>query len=324
LVGIIAIAALPASAKVCGSKCRIVFGRFDPAVNDFHTFSVNANGTNDVQLLPGIAECPRWSPDGEKIQICVFDPKGPLRPATLNPDGSDFKLLDNPDPSLNLACWTWSSRGRLACESWDDAHPDRTPGIFTVRASDGGGLIRVTTNPYGGGHDVPGDYSPDGSRIVFGRENPNVHQFALFVVNADGSDLHRVSAWQPDFGNASWSSDGQWILTDNAQGGLYVVHPDGTGEHQITPQTGSGSSLAFEPGWSPDGKRLVYSLYLSSTNRQDIYRVRADGTDLRRVTNTPGSLDFADWGSTPSKAGESWPVSHLGKLLHLVSRQRTR
>ena len=296
LVGIMAIAALPAGAKVHGSNGRIVFGRFDPAVNDFHIFTVNPDGTNEVQLLPGIAECPRWSPDGNKIQVCVFNPKGLLRPATLDPDGSDFRLLDNPDPTLNLGCWAWSSRGRLACDSWDDVHPNRPAGVFTVRSSDGGGLVRVTANPYGG-HDIPGDYSPDGSKIVFGRENPNVHQFALFVVNADGSDLHRVSAWQPDFGSASWSPDGQWILTDNAQGGLYVVHPDGTGRHPIILQTGPGSYFAREPGWSPDGKRLVFTLYLSSTNQQNIYMARADGTDLRQVTNTGGDLDFADWGT---------------------------
>ena len=296
LVGIMTIAALPAGAKVRGSNGRIVFGRFDPAVNDFHIFTVNPNGTNEVQLLPGIAECPRWSPDGNKIQVCVFNPKGLLRPATLDPDGSDFRLLDNPDPTLNLGCWAWSSRGRLACDSWDDIHPNRPAGVFTVRSSDGGGLVRVTANPYGG-HDIPGDYSPDGSKIVFGRENPNVHQFALFVVNADGSDLHRVSAWQPDFGGASWSPDGQWILTDNAQGGLYVVHPDGTGRHPIILQTGPGSYFAREPGWSPDGKRLVFTLYLSSTNQQNIYMARADGTDLRQVTNTGGDLDFEDWGT---------------------------
>ncbi len=296
LVGIMAIAALPAGAKVRGSNGRIVFGRFDPAVNDFHIFTVNPDGTNEVQLLPGIAECPRWSPDGNKIQVCVFNPKGLLRPATLDPDGSDFRLLDNPDPTLNLGCWAWSSRGRLACDSWDDVHPNRPAGVFTVRSSDGGGLVRVTANPYGG-HDIPGDYSPDGSKIVFGRENPNVHQFALFVVNTDGSDLHRVSAWQPDFGSASWSPDGQWILTDNAQGGLYVVHPDGTGRHPIILQTGPGSYFAREPGWSPDGKRLVFTLYLSSTNQQNVYMARADGTDLRQVTNTGGDLDFADWGT---------------------------
>ena len=80
LVGILAVAALPAGAKVRGPNGRIVFGRFDPAVGDFHIFTVHPDGTDEVQLLPGTAECPRWSPDGEKIQVCVFNPKGLGRP----------------------------------------------------------------------------------------------------------------------------------------------------------------------------------------------------------------------------------------------------
>jgi hypothetical protein len=30
--------------------------------------------------------------------------------------------------------------------------------------------------------------------------------------------------------------------------------------------------------------------------QEDIFTVRADGTDLRRVTNTPDSEEFGDWG----------------------------
>src|SRR5438045_918968 len=145
LAGILVVTALPASAKVRGTNGRIVFGRFDPAVGDFHIFTAKPDGTDEVQLLPGIAECPRWDPDGDRIQVCVSNSKGLLRPATLRPDGSDFTLLDNPDPTLNLACWAWTSRGaRLACEGWDDVHPNRPPGVFTVRSSDGDDLVRVT------------------------------------------------------------------------------------------------------------------------------------------------------------------------------------
>ncbi len=80
---------------------------------------------------------------------------------------------------------------------------------------------------------------------MFGRENPSQHQFALFVVNVNGSGLHQVSAWQPGFGSASWSPDGQWILTDNGQGDLYIVHLYGTDRHPIPLHTGPGHSVAF-------------------------------------------------------------------------------
>ena len=40
-------------------------------------------------------------------------------------------------------------------------------GIYTVRASDGGDMTQITSNPVGG--DIPGEYSPDGTRLVFKR-----------------------------------------------------------------------------------------------------------------------------------------------------------
>jgi Tol biopolymer transport system component len=61
--------------------------------------------------------------------------------------------------------------------------------------------------------------------------------------------------------------------------------------------TGIGRHLEFQPSWSPNGKRIVFSLYLASTDKVDIFTARADGTDLRRVTNTPEGEEFADWGT---------------------------
>jgi len=34
---------------------RIIFGRFDPAVGDFHLLMVTPDGTDEVLLLPGVA-----------------------------------------------------------------------------------------------------------------------------------------------------------------------------------------------------------------------------------------------------------------------------
>jgi len=47
-----------------------------------------------------------WSPDGSKILITdLATGHSPLRPATINPDGSGLKRLDGtPDPLLDLGC----------------------------------------------------------------------------------------------------------------------------------------------------------------------------------------------------------------------------
>jgi len=53
-----------------------------------------------------------------------------------------------------------------------------------------------------------------------------------------------------------------------------------------------------QPSWSPNGKRIVFALYLASAGQVDIFTARADGTDLRQVTNTPDGEEFADWGTS--------------------------
>jgi len=40
----------------------------------------------------------------------------------------------------------------------------------------------------------------------------------------------------------------------------------------------------------------VFLLHLASTGQEDIFTVRADGTDLRQVTKTSDREEFADWG----------------------------
>jgi Tol biopolymer transport system component len=295
LLGVAAVA-VPAQAKVPGPNGQIVFGRFNAGLGDFQIFTANPDGTSQAQLLPRVAECPRWSPNGSRILVCTANPGSLLRPATVNPDGSGFTLLDNPDPTLNLACWAWSPDStRLGCEGWDDANPGRPAGIFTVRSSDGGGLARVTANP-SGAHDAMGDYSPDGSRITFLRSNdPNSGTGALFVVNTDGSGLRRITAWNSAQDPGSWSPDGKWILFSSKDGKVFVVHPDGSGLRQITLDAGPGRYFAYQPAWSPDGTQIVLRVFLA-TGEQHLYTVRPTGSGLRPVANTQGSDQFADWG----------------------------
>ncbi|MCD6023036.1 MAG: hypothetical protein K0R20_2746 [Actinomycetia bacterium] len=87
----------------------------------------------------------------------------------VDPDaGQVVRAHPQPDPKLELFCGgSWSPDGdRISCEGFGVDDPSLS-GIYTIRTSDGGGLRRITSNP--DGFDAPGDFSPDGERLVFTR-----------------------------------------------------------------------------------------------------------------------------------------------------------
>ena len=302
LAGMLAIVASPVGAKVTGPNGRIVYQASDPATDSRHLFTSNADGSDVRQLLSHQAECPTWSPDGSKILLIDDESPSPLRPYTINPDGTHLVRLGAwKDRKLNLGCGIWSPDGaRVALEGFNETDPQAL-GIYTVRASDGGNLVRITDNPFDM-FDFPGDYSPDGSRIVFLRTNskpqtPGEESGALVVMNADGTNLRRITSWGYSGSGGSWSPDGQWIVFNNINGNLFVIHPDGTGMAQIPIVTGLGRSFAPHPGWSPDGTRIVFTMLSQKTGYQhDIFTVRPDGTGLTQVTNNLAAEEFVDWG----------------------------
>jgi Tol biopolymer transport system component len=332
LLGLVVVGG-PAQAKYPGANGQIAFGRPDPATGEPRIFIANPDGTHERQLpLPLPADNATWSPSGDRLLVMVFRPDAPVRPATVNPDGSGFTVLDVPQlpPDIDMGCRAWSPDAtRLLCQAIRFGGDPSLNGIYTIRAADGGGLTRLTVNPYPptgnfGGGDIPGDYSPDGTRFVFMRAKPGAgpvpdrnQSGALFVENSDGTGLRQITPYglanSHDNGLAHWSPDGSEILFASVNGpfghaSLFVIHPDGTGLRPIPLDTGGSFSVPFTPGWSPDGMSIVFSLFLGTTGQVDIYTARSDGTRLAQVTNTPDFEDFADWGT------RSWPAPQIEEV----------
>ena len=174
-------------------------------------YVVNADGSEE-QLLAAGAGPGRWSPDGSEVSIFCCDDGGAAH--LLNPDTGEVRRLEQADPTLDSYCGAaWSPDGeRLSCEAYGVDDPSLN-GIYSVRASDGGDLTRITSNP--GGQDTPGEYSPDGTRLVFVRFEDDV-PVGYFVTNVDGTGVRQLT---PDgmvlddsgFGG-SWSPSGDDIL----------------------------------------------------------------------------------------------------------------
>ncbi len=271
----------------------ILFGQWHQELEQASWFTMRPDGSG-IRDLHIVATCADWFPDGSRILItndAAVGPGSPLRPAIVNPDGTDRRPLDaTQDPDLNLGCGDVSpDESRIVLEGFGRS---RLRGVYTVRASDGGGLVRLTH-----GADAVPRYSPDGGQVVFLRTKAGVNPNgagALFVVSAEGTGLHRITPWGFAFLYDDWSPDGRWIAFERPYGQLYLVHPDGTGLHRIPIQLPPGTGAA-NPSWSPDGAWLVFALQRSGQGK--IYMVRPDGTGLQRVTGARGAQEQTpDWG----------------------------
>jgi Tol biopolymer transport system component len=297
---IAALITIPAGANARQANGRIAFVRFDPALHDDFVYTANPDGTHEQQLLQTGAEGPRWSPDGTRIAVFPHDVDG-VSQRIVDPDDGSYVDLPNPDPDMFLPCFVWSTDGaRLACEGFGNDPNDN--GMYTVHSSDGGGLERVTANP--GGEDCPGDYSPNGKRIVFLRLDDEGAIVGLFSVKADGEEQPRrltPAGMDLTLACGSWSPQGNEILfaargAPGARSSIFVVHSDGSDLRQIPIASCGGSVGCLQPVWSPDGQKIVFTLFVPGAHTS-IYTVNADGTGLTQVTSSASGEDGPDWGT---------------------------
>ena len=150
--------------------------------------------------------------------------------------------------------------------------------------------------------------SPDGHTIVYKRWNSwrtkPVNGQALYVVNLDGSNNHRVTPWKLGAGDhPGFSPDGSKILfrsfeeQESEQSEFWTVHPDGSGLTQLSHVR--RGTLVRSAAYSPDGTWIVHATDGVDGNA-DIFVMRADGTGNQPVTRSKLWDSAPDWGPAGS------------------------
>jgi hypothetical protein len=303
-----------AAAQTSGLEGRIVFMRGDPSegvlAGEGVTYTVNADGSGERQLFPdGDSPGPGWSPDGSEIAIFCCD--NGMVAHLLDPDTGDLREFPPPDPTVETHCGlAWSPDGtRLACEGYGVDDPAGN-GVYTIRASDGGGLSRVTS--FSGGFDSPGDYSPAGDRLAFLRV-PDDGKAGLFLTDLAGDVVHRIS--RPGMlvdDPGSWSPIGDRILfvardTEDHHKAIWVINADGSSPHRLQIASGCGGPLSdpesfgcYSPSWSPTGQWIVFVRSAPDGSEENLWIVSADGSGLVQLTDG-GTDDLPDWGPDPTQ-----------------------
>lgn len=160
----------------------------------------------------------------------------------------------------------------------------KDPEIYTVRF-DGGYLKRLTDNST---QDTSPAWSPDGARIAYSdRWDSYEPEEYVVTMSPDGSSQrYRTEGRTPD-----WSPDGSRIVFAGYYGAIYEMDANGTGERPLMTNQAYNANPAFSPG----GGKIVFESDLDGD--YDLYVMDADGTDVRQLTNLPGSEYDPDWQS---------------------------
>lgn len=260
---------------------RIIFARSGGIYGDGTVFAANADGTNEHQL-GGLGEgfSPWATRDGERVLFATLAPDNRVTTATINFDGSDKFVIPLAAGTLELASGPFSPDGtQIAFEGFDEEHPE-VNGIY-IGSTDGTNLVRITQD---GG--IPADWSPDGSQVLFYRDEPS---HTLFVVNVDGSGERQLT---PDEVGVQccwgyrWSPDGSRILFPSDDGILWLINSDGTNLMQlfVDEKVAHVRRSALTPTWSPDGTQVMFVLQpqvLGGLAPSSLYVINADGTGLK-------------------------------------------
>jgi TolB protein len=223
----------------------------------------------------------------------------------MNANGTGVTQLTESPLALDTSP-TWSPDGsKIAFVSARDGNWE----IYVMNA-DGTGETRLTNHPWS---DYDPAWSPDGTRIAFRSDNgifvANVNQAGPFVVNAIGSYVFEDDDPDDDSGQPTWSPNGSRIAFATSRNGLseiYVVSADGK---QGTRLTNTPTASEYDPVFSPDGTKIVYTRSNTSNGHSDyeVYTMNANGTGQQRLTVALGADAFPDWGRGAIYGVDLWP-----------------
>jgi uncharacterized protein YjdB len=153
-----------------------------------------------------------------------------------------------------------------------------SPGIYQASAANPDSLLAILTDSAA---NIAPAISPDRTRIAFSSNRGGGGDYDLYVMDADGGGIRRLTREPGADGSPAWTPDGSKLVFTSARSGvpqIYVMPADSGEARPLT--TSAGGNQA--PAISPDGRIIAFVSIRDGAPR--IYRMALDGSGQTRAT----------------------------------------
>ncbi len=164
------------------------------------------------------------------------------------------------------------------------------------------------------------DYGPDGKKIVYlsnetGSDNP-----AIWIMDSDGTNrtiLYANKSIDYNFGPPRFSPDGNMICfvmmyknkeTGNVESSLDILiknasswNPSAVEHRKIYSMISMDEGDVLFPSWSPDGKKILFSIGFSTRGKNGLWTIDSDGNNLTQILSADGNIEYPSFSPDGSK-----------------------
>jgi Tol biopolymer transport system component len=279
-----------------GKNGKIAYVAFRVTNGTAEIYTINPSGGGKTQITHNNTDefSLSYSPNGKKIvfvsgyvneELYTIDASGGGKTQLTHNNKADF------DPS-------YSPNGKKIVFVSGDGNDGE---LYTIDVRTGH-RVQLTHNNT---DDYDPSYSPNGKKIVY-VSGDGANASELYTIDASGGGRTQITHNNKADYDPSYSPDGKRIVyegsdtfgdlnVEKAESDIYTIKAGGGDKTHVT---NTDNVDEFEPSYSPDGKKIAYTVYKG--NAGELYTIDVGRGGKTNLTNTDNVDEYMpSWGSRP-------------------------